>query len=124
MPNVLKQITTKAKKIYKRGGTWKAAIKKAGAAFRAKKKRAPAKRRKKAVARKRIIHRVKKLHSAEGRAIKSLGSVSSHLAAARSQLKEQIGWAEAQKFAANKKSAKRKISKHIARLKTQFRKLC
>jgi len=50
------------------------------------------------------------------------GTVSHHLTAARHKLKEQIGWGEAQKFAATTKMAKRKISKHINRLKTQYRK--
>jgi hypothetical protein len=44
----LKKITTRAKQIYKKGGTWKTAIKKAGAEYRGshKKKSAPKKRRK------------------------------------------------------------------------------
>jgi hypothetical protein len=70
------------------------------------------------------VKRVKRLHAAEGRAIKSLGSVSSHMAMAKHQLKEQIGWGEAQRFAANKKSTKRKIGKRIAALKSKYRKLC
>jgi len=81
-------------------------------------------RKRKSPARKKTVRRIKKLHAAEGRAIHSLGSVASHMAHAKAQLKEQIGWAEAQKFAAEKKMTKRKIGKRIAALKSKYRKLC
>jgi hypothetical protein len=130
--SALKKITTRAKAIRRlHGGSWKAAIKKAGAEYRGG-KRMGSVRKKRRVKRKRVgsvksrttVKRVKRLHAAEGRAIKSLGSVSSHMAMARNQLKEQIGWGEAQRFAANKKSTKRKIGKRIAALKSKYRKLC
>jgi hypothetical protein len=132
--SALKKITTRAKAIRRlHGGSWKAAIKKAGAEYRGGKKMGSTHRKAKhhkrmgAVRpskRKSVIRKVKAYHAAEGRAIKSLGSVSHHMAQAKSQLKEQIGWAEAQKFAASKKSTKRKIGKRIAALKSQYRKFC
>ena len=39
MSNTLKKITTRAKQIYAKGGTWKGAIKKAGAEYRGSGKR-------------------------------------------------------------------------------------
>lgn len=131
--SALKKITTRAKVIRRlHGGSWKAAIKKAGAEYRGgkkvgstrKKRRVVRKRRVGSVKRSSTVKRVKRLHAAEGRAIKSLGSVSSHMAAAKSQLKEQIGWAEAQRFASQTKRSKRIIGKRIAALKSKYRKLC
>lgn len=132
MPTALKWITGQAKH-YRRAHpsmTWKHAIKKASMDYRSKHKTP-----KRKVARslkvkyggrtkaKNAVKRLKRLHRAEGKAMKAIGTVSAHLSSARKQLKEQIGWAEAQKFAAQKKSAKRKISKHITKLKIQYRKL-
>jgi hypothetical protein len=134
--SALTKIVAHAKKLYKRGGSWKAAIKKSGVAYRAGKlgrvKGAVPKRRKKLAgtkkraggSRRKTVKRVKSLHAAEGRAIKSLGSVSSHISMAKKQLKEQIGWAEADRFAATTKTAKRKKGRHIAELKSKYRKLC
>jgi hypothetical protein len=153
--NALKKITTRAKQIYKSGGTWKAAIKKAGAEYRSGKVSGTKKKSK----RKSLVKRVRRLHRAEGAAIKKLGrakrrrrvgatlsagasggimglrstqmaaaigglSTSQHIAHAKSQLLEQIGWAEAQKYSAKTKRAKRKIGKKVSALKSKFRKLC
>jgi hypothetical protein len=128
----LKKITTRAKSIYKKGGTWKGAIKKAGAEYRSGKKigrvvrMKTKKRRKVGSARKRstTVRRIKRLHSAEGRAIHSLGSVSHHISNAKKILEHEIGKLETQKFVAKKKATKRKISKRIAEKKSRFRKLC
>lgn len=124
----LKKINIKAKKIYKRGGSWKSAIKKAGAEYRSgklgkvvhmktRRKRATAKR-------KRVIKKIHRLHKAEGKAIQSLGSVSHHIGRAKQQLIDQIARAEAKKFAAAKKTTKRKIQKRITHMKARYRKLC
>lgn len=67
--NALKKITTRAKQIYKSGGTWKAAIKKAGAEYRSGKVSGTKKKSK----RKSLVRRVRRLHRAEGAAIKKLG---------------------------------------------------
>jgi hypothetical protein len=126
--STLRKITARAKKIYKRGGTWKGAIKKAGHEYRSGKMgkvvRMKTRRKKATVKRKRTVKKIRRLHKAEGRAIRSLGTVSHHIAKAKAQLKEQIGWGEAQKFAATKKTSKRKIGKKIAELKSKYRKLC
>lgn len=124
----LKKITAQAKRIYKRGGTWKGAIEKAGAEYRAgklgkvvhmktKRKRATAKR-------KRVIKKIHTLHKKEGKAIRALGSVSHHISHAKHLLAEQIGWAELHKFQAKTKRAKKKVGKKIADLKSRYRKLC
>jgi hypothetical protein len=128
--SALKQIVTRAKQIYKKGGTWKGAIKKAGAEYRGKRRKSPAKKRKvgsapkKKSARKKIVRRVKALHKAEGRAIKSLGSVSSHLTSAKRLITNKIGEEETKKFKAKKEGAKKKIAKRIAELKSRYRKIC
>jgi hypothetical protein len=151
--SALKKITTRAKQIYKKGGTWKTAIKKAGAEYRGGKKVSGVKK-----SRKKTVRRIKALHAAEGRAIRKLRgvkrrkvsgtlsagasggimgvrstfqaaaiggvSVSQHLAHARRKIEHEIGAAEVRKFVAKKKSAKKKIAKKITALKSQFRKLC
>jgi hypothetical protein len=127
---VLRKITTRAKHIRRlHGGTWKAAIKKAGAEYRGGRKmsgtRKQKSRPKKAkIIRMRKVRRIKSLHAAEGRAIRSLGSVASHTAAAKKLLEHQIGKAESQKYTARKKSTKRKIQKRISAMKAKYRKLC
>ncbi len=130
MPNALKKINARVKHLQKlHPNTQRKTLQKqAGREYRAGKlgavrKSRPKKQRAKKAARKRVVRKVKRLHAAEGRAIKSLGSVSSHLSAARAKIKEQIGWAEVQRFTAHKVSTKRKIGKHIANLKSQYRKL-
>jgi|HubBroStandDraft_4_1064222.scaffolds.fasta_scaffold194481_2 hypothetical protein len=134
--SALTKIVAHAKKIYKRGGSWKAAIKKSGVAYRAgklgkvagksktRRKKVGATRKRSSSTRRKTLRRVHSLHAAEGRAIKSLGSVASHVSAAKKQLEHQIGKAETRRFTATKKSTKRKIGKQIARLKARFRKLC
>lgn len=151
--SALKQITTRAKQIRRiHGGTWKAAIKKAGAEYRAG--RVHGVRRKvsgkKKSGRKKAVRRVKRLHAAEGKAIRRLGgtlsasasrgimgvrstalaaaigglSARQHLAHARKKIEHEIGTAEVRKFVAKKKAVKRKIAKRITALKSKFRKLC
>lgn len=142
----LKKITARAKHIRKmHGGTWKAAVKKAGADYRAGKLGSVKKS-----ARKKVIKKVRKYHAAEGRALRKLSgtlsagasqgimgvrstfqaaaigglSPSQHMAHARKKLEHEIGAAETRKFVAKKKSAKRKIAKRITELKRRFRKLC
>lgn len=88
-----------------------------------KKRRVGSAPRKKA-ARKKTVRKIKTLHAAEGRAIRSLGSVASHVSSAKKLLTHEIGKLEAAKFTAAKKVTKRKISKRIAIKKSQFRKLC
>lgn len=133
--SALKWITTEAKKIYKRGGTWKAAIKKAGAMYRGKKKSSPVKKRKVGAVRKKkaapkrrrriagksVLSGVKSTFQAA--AIGRL-TASQHISKAKNKIGEQIATAELSKFKAPKKSAKNKIAKRIATLKSQYRKLC
>jgi len=123
----LRAITTKAKKIRKAHPNmkWTSAIKEASRLL----KKAPKKRRvgsvkKKSAKRTSTIKRVKRLHKAEGNAIRSLGSVASHVSSAKRIIENEIGKLETQKFKAVKKSVKKKISKRIAAKKSQFRKLC
>lgn len=125
--NTLKKITARAKQLYKKGGTWRGAIKKAGAEYRGGKKMSGTKKRKRAKTpkkRRAVVRRVKRLHKAEGRAIRSLGSVASHVSSAKRILETEIGRLETQKFTAKKKSTKKKIGKRIAEKKSRFRKLC
>jgi hypothetical protein len=139
--SALKTITTRAKQIYKKGGTWKGAIKKAGAEYRGgkkvgkvvrmKKRSAPKKRRRvsgtlsgqgssaiSGVRKRRVVRK----KAAPRR--RTVGSVSHHVAKAKKLILDRIEKAEGRKFVAKKKVMKRKIGKNIAALKSQFRKLC
>lgn len=135
--NTLSKITTRAKAIRRiHGGTWKAAVKKAGAEYRAGK--ISGTKKKKSKKRRAIVKTVKRLHRAEGKAIKRLGGVSStfmaaaigrlstsqHIAHAKEKIAAEIGRAEMSKFKAKTKRTKNKISRRIATLKSRFRKLC
>jgi hypothetical protein len=99
-------------------------MKSLGSKGKSKRRRVGAVKKRKAPRKKSTIKKIKKYHAAEGRAIKSLGSVAFHVSHAKSQLLEQIGWAEAQKYSAKTKTAKRKIGKKLSALKSKFRKLC
>lgn len=120
--SALRKITTEAKKIYKRGGSWKSAIKKAGAEYRSgklgkvvhmktRRKRATAKR-------KRVIKKIHRLHRAEGKAIRKLGSVENATAAALrnalvKKVKEKLAGELLARDLAKTKTEKRRITKQI-----------
>lgn len=129
----LKKITGRAKAIYKKGGTWQGAIKKAGAEYRSgkisgvkKKKKAPAKRKRvgavkrKAAPRKRVGAPPRKRSRPATRAI---GSVASHTAAAARLVKEQLAWNLLNITQAKKKTVKRKLQKKSAVLKRKLKAL-
>jgi hypothetical protein len=136
----LKKITTRAKQIYKKGGTWKTAIKKAGAEYRGEKKKT--KRRVSGtlsdsprpsgysigrVKKKRARRRVSGTLSDGARpATYSIGGLSAahHIGKAKLKIGEAIARAELRKFQAKKKSLKNKIGKGITALKAKYRKLC
>jgi hypothetical protein len=126
----LKAAAVKAKKIRKAHPSMKwnnamaQAMRSMSGKSKTKKRRVGSTRPKKKAARKSIIRRVKILHKAEGRAIKALGSVASHVSRAKKILEHEIGKLETRKFVAKKKSVKRKIAKVIAMKKSKFRKLC
>src|SRR6202000_1717460 len=101
MAGALKKITTRAKQIYKKGGTWKGAIKKAGAEYRGgkigkvKKKRVGSVK-KKAVKKRRVGSAPRKKVGTVKRRVgtrpRAVGSVAGHKAAAKSIIKEQLAW--------------------------------
>lgn len=138
--NTLKKITARAKHIRKtHGGTWKAAIKKAGAEYRAGKIHGVKKTvRKKVAKRRKAIRRVKILHAAEGKALRAVRGVRStfqaaaigrltttqHISHAKEKIAHEIGTAEMSKFKAKTKRAKKKIAKRVTALKQRYRKLC
>ena len=121
----LKAITARAKKIYKAHPNmkWTSAIKEASRLL-GKKKKVGATKKKKSAPRKKTIRKIKAYHAKEGAAIRSLGSVASHVSSAKKLIEHEIGRLEVQKFVAKKKSHKNKIAKRIAAKKSQFRKLC
>lgn len=144
MAGALKKITTRAKQIYKKGGTWKGAIKKAGAEYRAGKKKSPAKKSRRRVSgtlsggarpASYAVGRVKRkarrkvsgtLSGGARPASYAIGrvSASSLISRAKEKIGHEIGMAEVRKFRAVKKSAKKKVAKKIAALKSRYRKLC
>jgi hypothetical protein len=149
--STLKKITTRAKQIYKKGGTWKTAIKKAGAEYRTGKLGSI-----KSKKRKSALKRVKKFHRAEGKAMKALGrrprrrrigsaygsgemnstmsaagsggimgmSAASHISYAKEKLHAKISALYGRIFSAKTKLAKRKLNKALSELKSKYRKLC
>lgn len=144
--SALTKITTRAKQIRRiHGGTWKAAVKKASAEYRAgkvhgvrkkvsgKKKSSRKRTTRRKTARRRRVGGTLSAGASRGimgvrstamaAAIGGL-SAASHLAHARKKIEHEIGAAEVRKFVAKKKSAKRKIAKRITALKSKFRKLC
>ncbi len=139
MASALKAITTRAKQIYKKGGTWKTAIKKAGAEYRgkkvgAKKKRKPAQRGKVAgtlsasgsggIMRRPRRRKVAGTMSA-GASQGIMGLSAAHyISKAKEKLNHAIGLAYTRSFNAKTKMAKRKINKKLSELKSKYRKLC
>ena len=125
MSNTLKKITTRAKQIYAKGGTWKGAIKKAGAEYRGGKRSSTKKRR--SVKRKRVTTRRRKVAAVWPAAVAGSasmgGSISGHLSQAKAMIADRIADKERQKFVTKLKRNKRKIQKEIASLKRQYRKL-
>ena len=129
MSNTIVKISRRAKQIRKAHPSikWQSAIKQASREIKAGKVSGTHKRkvgRVKKSSRKKVISKLKRAHAAEGKQLNKLGSVSQHMSHARAMLKEQIGWNEAAKFTAPKKSSKNKIQKKINALKAKYRKLC
>lgn len=137
----LKKITTRAKAIYKKGGTWKGAIKKAGVEYRggklgkvgsAKKKRVGAVKKKRvgAVKKKRVrsvrglpVRRVVGATSKGARKSRAVGSVASHKAAAKSIVKEQLAWNLLNQSQAKTVRSRKKLAKRTAKLKKELKAL-
>jgi hypothetical protein len=135
MPNAaLKKITTRAKQIYKSGGTWKTAIKKAGAEYRTGKISGVRKKKKGTKRKKRGGSKIrrKKIGSIRRNADRvdrkqtsiTIGSVAHHKSQARMGLKHQLEKKAGQRELATRKLAKRKLSKDIAKIKRDIRALC
>ncbi len=123
MSNTLKKITTRAKQIYAKGGTWKGAIKKAGAEYRGSglktKKRSTRSKRRKTTRRR----KVGVVWPAAVAGSSMNGTISGHLSQAKAMIADRIADKERQKFVTKMKRNKRKIQKEISELKRQYRKL-
>lgn len=119
--SLLKRITNRAKEIYKRGGTWKGALKKAGAELRGS--RSTTKRRKSSSTKKRKHKKSVGVVFPSGVGSVSGGTISGHMASAKKLIADRIGDLERQKFTTRLKVDKRKIQKRISELKRQYRKL-
>jgi hypothetical protein len=124
--SALKKITTRAKQLYKQGGSWKSAIKKAGAEYRGKKRKVSGVRTKK-------THHKKTRHKRLGatreigkdrldnkRVNITVGSITAAQAKSviRSRTKDSLATALLQRDMARTKTAKRKISKKITSLRS------
>jgi hypothetical protein len=137
MANALKAITARAKQIYKTGGTWKTAIKKAGAEYRGKKsgakKKKPARRRKVAGTLSAggsggIMRRPRRKISGTLSAGASQGimglSAQHYIGKAKEKMNHSIGLLYTRIFNAKTKVVKRKLNKKLSELKSKYRKLC
>jgi hypothetical protein len=120
--NALRWITTEAKKIKRRFPhrfkKWTQYVAQASAIYASKHKgKSPIghKRKKIGMARKRkrsaTVKRIRKFHAAEGRAIRSLGSIKTRL---RKNLEERVGREMYARHKAKTKRAKKKITKRIS----------
>jgi hypothetical protein len=127
----LKAITTRAKKIYKAHPSmkWTSAIKEAsrqlkGKSVGTKKKKT---RRKvsgvKKVKRATAVRKVKRLHAAEGKAMRSLGSIATTKRHLKNQIEEKLAWGMLQQHTAKTKRMKRKIGKKLLNYKRELRSL-
>jgi hypothetical protein len=132
--SALKQITTRAKQLRKKGGSWKAAIKKAGAEYRAKKKK-PARRKKtahKKHARKTTVKRRRRVSGIRSNADRvdrkrvnvTIGSVSHHKSMAKKGIKDQIANKAGRRELVIKVRERKKLTREIAKLKKDYRALC
>lgn len=135
--NALSWIVKEAKKLKreypKRFAAWKDYVAEASAIYKSKhgstpvgrshKKVGTMPRKKTATKRKRIVRSIHRLHRAEGRAIRKLGTVSGFVGKAKLLLEKKIGHEEVKRFKSKTKRARKKISKRISALKTQYRKL-
>jgi len=123
MSNTLKKITTRAKQIYAKGGTWRGAIKKAGAEYRGAKHKT--KKRSHGSKRRKTSHR-KKVGVVWPAAVAGSsmnGTISGHTSAIKKLILEQIGDLEKRKFSHRLKRDKKVFAKQIAELKRKYRKL-
>ena len=126
----LKAITTRAKKIYKAHPSmkWTSAISVASKQLKGKTKsigkvkRTKRKTPKKTV-RRAAVKRVKRLHAAEGKAMRSLGSIASTKRTLKNQIEEKLAWGMLQQHTAKTKRMKRKIGKKLLNYKRELRSL-
>lgn len=126
MPSALKKITIRAKQIFKKGGTWKTAIKKASAEYRAGHK---PKTVKKKAARKKTARRVSGIRKNADRIDRkkvnvTIGSVSHHKSQARKAIKNRIEQKAGRRELVIKVRDRKKLTKEIAKLKKEYRAMC
>jgi hypothetical protein len=144
--NALKKITTRAKQIRKKqpGKSWKAAVKQAGAEYRAGKKtpvrrkrkasvgaikRSPAKR-KRSVGTKpkfKVVHEVRRVSGLtyKGGSVKlaGVGSISQTKSVLKRQLGQQAGWLEVMISSAKTKPKKKALRKKKAAIVSELNRL-
>ena len=130
----IKQITTRAKQIYKKGGTWQSAIKKAGAEYRGKKRSGSKVSRKKKVSgvKRKTTTRKKRVGAIRTnrdgvdrkRVNVTIGSVQHHKSALKSGIKSRIETKAGRRELAIKKNERKKLTREIAKLKKDYRALC
>lgn len=133
--SALKKITTRAKQIYKQGGTWATAIKKSGAEYRGKKRKVGGVKKRTV----RKVHR-KKVGAARPREVGkdrfdnkrvniTVGGVTTaetihrSIVRAKNGILDKLMALEGKKFTAHKVSEKKKIEKRIAKLRIDYKRL-
>lgn len=125
----LKKITTRAKQIYAKGGTWKVAIKKAGAEYRTGKKKPAAKKRvtKKAPRRKTAKRKVAGVLSSASTLMQTaaIGRLTTPqlISHAKKRIDKTIGELYTKIFLAATKMEKRKLQKRLNAAKSKYKKL-
>ena len=120
MANALKKITARAKQLDKKGGTWRGAIKKAGAEYRSGKKVGSVRKSKRKASprkRRRAVSSVS--HTAvSGGVTGSIGSAKTFI---RGKLKDQLSALLLQQALTKGKMKRRALAKKIAKKKSELK---
>jgi hypothetical protein len=69
------------------------------------------------------VRKVKRLHAAEGKAMRSLGSIATTKRHLKNQIEEKLAWGMLQQHTAKTKRMKRKIGKKLLNYKRELRSL-
>lgn len=123
MSSALKVINAEVKRLQKKhpGKSRRTLQKEAGKKYREGKIGRISRPKKKIARKRKAVARIKKLHSAEGRAIKSaLGSVAQTQSHLKKQLHEQLAWTLFSRDQAKTKRAKKKISKRVSLIRKKL----
>lgn len=128
MSNIISRISKRAKAIRRihPSKKWQDCIKQASREIKSgSPKKSPRKKVSgvKSKTRKKAVRKLAAAHKREGKIIRSLGSVSSHVSQAKKILKDEIAWNQASILTAKSAKTKRNLRKMVAKKLSLYRKL-